>query len=337
MRNNKTGDWLGRNSALTRALAILALVLVARSAPLGATTRIDPDLAPYQKVRGVTGSLSSTGSDSLANLMSLWAEHFMRYYSGVTFQVKASGSSTAPPALAEGTANIGPMSRLMAANEEQAFVQSHGYPATPVVVGIDALAVYVHKDNPLRGLSLQQLDGIFSSNRNCSGGAGEAIDNWGQLDLPSPWPRRSIQVFGRNSVSGTYGFFQSRALCGGDFSNTVNEQPGSASVVQSVGTTINGIGYSGMGYRTASVRAVPLGENGVFHAASAKNAVSGVYPLSRYLYVYVNKPPGEALPAIEREFIRFILSRQGQRIVLKNGFISLPAAMVEKQKQVLGL
>jgi phosphate transport system substrate-binding protein len=206
-----------------------------------------------------------------------------------------------------------------------------------VVIAIDALAVFVHKDNPVQGLTLQQLDGIFSSNRNCSNGAGQAIENWSQLALPQPWQRRSIQVFGRNSVSGTYDFFKSRALCGGDFGKTVNEQPGSASVVQSVGTTINAIGYSGMGYRTASVRAVPISENGKYYAASAENAVAGLYPLSRYLYIYLNKPPGAALPAIEREFIRFVLSWQGQRIVLKDGFIPLPATLAEQQKLALGL
>ncbi len=337
MLRKGTSDWFAGRVTAKQLRAVLAAVLVTLTATVGAGTRVDPDLEQYNKVRGVAGSLSSTGSDSLANLMSLWAERFMRYYPGVSFQVQAAGSSTAPPALAEGTANIGPMSRTMKANEQQAFEQHHGYLATPVVVAIDALAVYVHKDNPIEGLSLQQLDAIFSSNRSCSSGASQTIANWGQLGLPQPWQRHSIQVFGRNSVSGTYGFFKSRALCGGDFRKTVNEQPGSASVVQSVGTTINAIGYSGMAYRTASVRAVPLSDNGELYPANAENAVAGVYPLARYLYIYVNKPPGKPLPAIEREFIRFVLSRQGQKVVLKDGFISLPAAMVQKQKLALEL
>jgi phosphate transport system substrate-binding protein len=338
MLSIKTGDCCASRSTGKQLLAALAVVLVSCwAAQVYAAARLDPDLEPYHQVRGVAGSFSSAGSDSMANLVSLWAERFMRYYSGVTFQVKAAGSSTAPPALAEGTANIGPMSRLMEAQEQQAFELRHGYPATPVVIAIDALAVFVHKDNPVQGLTLQQLDGIFSSNRNCSNGAGQAIENWGQLALPQPWQRRSIQVFGRNSVAGPYDFFKSRALCGGDFGKTVNEQPGSASVVQSVGTTINAIGYSGMGYRTASVRAVPISENGKYYAASAENAVAGLYPLSRYLYIYLNKPPGAALPAIEREFIRFVLSWQGQRIVLKDGFIPLPATLAEQQKLALGL
>ncbi len=337
MLRTKASWWLGRE-CLKQGLAVLcAVLLVVGATRVCAGTKVDPDLTQYTRIRGVSGSISSTGSDSLANLMSLWAEQFTRYYPAVTIQVKASGSSTAPPALAEGTANIGPMSRAMKVNERQAFEQRHGYPATAILVAIDALAVYVHKDNPIAGLSLKQLDAIFSGNRICSGGAGTVIENWGQLGLPGPWQRRDIQMFGRNSVSGTYGYFKSRALCGGDFQNTVNEQPGSASVVQSVGTTINAIGYSGMGYRTASVRSVPLGDNGKFYQASAENAVAGVYPLSRYLYIYVNKPPDAPLPVVEREFIRFVLSRQGQKVVLKDGYISVPAALAQKQKLALGL
>lgn len=327
-----------RREALTHSLvAIFSGLLSLAAAQAIANNKVDPELSQYTKVRGVAGSMSSTGSDSLANLMSLWAEQFMRFYPGVTIQVKAAGSSTAPPALAEGMVSFGPMSRKMEENERLAFEQNFGYPATAVVVAIDALAVYVHKDNPIDSLSLRQLDAIFSSNRSCSGGAGKVIESWGQLGLPNSWQRRDIQMFGRNSASGTYGYFKTRVLCGGDFGTTVNEQPGSASVVQAVGTTINAIGYSGMGYRTASVRPVAVGDNGNYFEASAENAVAGVYPLSRYLYIYLNKPPDKPLPAVEREFIRFVLSRQGQKVVLKDGYISLPAAMAQKQRSILGL
>ncbi len=315
--------------------AILALLVVGVGLQAQAGVKVDPDLAKYQKVRGVSGNLSSVGSDTLANLMTLWAEEFRRKYPNVNIQVQASGSSTAPPALAEGTSNIGPMSRKMKDNEAEAFEQRHGYPATAIPVAIDALAVYVNKDNPIAGLSMEQVDALFSSNRSC-GGASD-IRNWGQLGLTGSWQRRNIQLFGRNSVSGTYGYFKEKALCKGDYKNTVNEQPGSASVVQSIASSIRAIGYSGIGYRTASVRSVPLGENGDFVDATAQNAVTGAYPLSRYLYIYVNKAPNKPLPRLEGEFVKLVLSRNGQQVVVKDGYIPLPAAVVEQQLEALGL
>ncbi|HUH39139.1 MAG TPA: phosphate ABC transporter substrate-binding protein PstS family protein, partial [Spongiibacteraceae bacterium] len=242
---------------------------------------------------------------------------------------QAAGSSTAPPALIEGTANMGPMSRRMKASEEEAFEARHGYKPTAVPVAIDALAVFVHKDNPLPGLTLAQVDAIFSSTRKC--GAPEAIERWGQVGLSGDWAGRDLQLYGRNSVSGTYGYFKEKALCKGDFRSGVNEQPGSASVVQSVSTSLNAIGYSGIGYRTASVRALPLaGPDGQFIDASFDSAVSGNYPLSRFLFVYINKAPNRPLAPLEREFIKLMLSRSGQQVVVKDGYIPLPAAVVEK-------
>lgn len=313
----------------------LAILVLHGSATVYAAVRVDPDLPRYKKTAGVSGTLSSAGSDTLANMMTFWAEAFKHYYPGVNIQVQASGSSTAPTALTEGTSNLGPMSRRMTQNEVQAFERRHGYPATAVPVAIDALAVYVHKDNPVPGLTLRQLDAVFSSTRRC--GAAEEIRSWGQLESGGRWQRRDIRLFGRNSASGTYGYFKQQVLCQGDFRNTVNEQPGSASVVQSVATSIGAIGYSGIGYRTASVRAVPLGEKGNYVAATAENAASGAYPLSRYLYVYINKAPNRPLPPLEREFLRMILSRTGQQVVVKDGYIPLPADVIHRQLEQLGL
>lgn len=294
-------------------------------------TKIDDDLPSYQKTSGVSGNLSSVGSDTLANLMTLWAEEFKRLYPNVNIQIQAAGSSTAPPALTEGTSNLGPMSRLMKDNEIQAFERRHGYKPTPIAVAIDALAVFVHKDNPIGGLTLAQTDAIFSSTRTCGGP--EDVVNWGQLGLPGAWASRDIQLYGRNSVSGTYGYFKQHALCKGDFKNTVNEQPGSASVVQSVSASLNGIGYSGIGYTTSSVRAVPLaGESDKpFVEATPANAINGSYPLARFLYVYVNKVPGSELDPITREFLTMVLARQGQEVVVKDGYIPVPAKVSARE------
>ena len=297
----------------------------------------DSELPDYQPASGVSGNLSSVGSDTLANLMTLWAEEFKRAYPNVNIQVQAAGSSTAPPALTEATSNLGPMSRKMKDKEIEAFETRHGYKPTAIPVAIDALAVYVHKDNPISGMSIADVDAIFSSTRKCGGD--ENISRWGALGLDGAWKARDIQIFGRNSVSGTYGYFKSKALCKGDYKNTVNEQPGSASVVQSVSTSINGIGYSGIGYKTASVRAVPLSKKpgGETVEATPENAVRGSYPLSRFLYVYVNKTPNKPLAPLEREFIKLIFSKQGQAVVQKDGYIPLPVSVVDRMSSELAL
>jgi phosphate transport system substrate-binding protein len=296
-----------------------------------ADSKLDPNLKDYEKASGVSGNLSSVGSDTLANLMTLWTEHFSKVYPNVNIQVQAAGSSTAPPALTEGTSNFGPMSRKMKDKEVQAFEKKYGYKPTAIPVAIDALAVYVHKDNPIKGLTIPQVDAIFSVTNKC--GYSGKVNNWGDVGLDGSWKGKTLQIYGRNSVSGTYGYFKKKALCKGDYKPSVNEQPGSASVVQSVSSSINGIGYSGIGYKTSGVRAVPLAKKPgqPFVEATSENAANKKYPLSRYLYVYVNKAPNKPLPPLEREFVKMMLSKQGQEVVVKDGYIPLSAKMVEKQ------
>ncbi|KMT66680.1 PstS family phosphate ABC transporter substrate-binding protein [Catenovulum maritimum] len=297
---------------------------------------IDKALPEYQKTSGISGKLSSVGSDTLANMMTFWAEEYKRAYPNVTIQVQAAGSSTAPPALTEGTAQFGPMSRGMKSKEIEAFEERFGYKPTEVRVAIDALAVFVNKDNPIKGLNIKQVDAIFSSTLKC--GADASVERWGDLGLTGEWDRKDVQLFGRNSVSGTYGYFKKKGLCKGDFKNNVNEQPGSASVVQSISSSLNAIGYSGIGYRTSGVKAVPLAKKGTkYVAATMENAVAGKYPLSRFLYVYVNKHPNKPLDPLTSEFLRMVLSKTGQYIVEKDGYIPLPAAVANKELKKLGL
>lgn len=302
---------------------------LAFSAPVMSAQKVDSKIPDYKKASGVSGNLSSVGSDTLANLMTLWAEEFKREYPNVNIQIQAAGSSTAPPALTEATSNLGPMSRKMKDKELQAFESKYGYKPTPIPVAIDALAVYVHKDNPIKGMSIAEVDAVFSSTRKC--GADNDVTKWGDLGLTGGWKDRDIQLYGRNSVSGTYGYFKKHALCKGDYKNTVNEQPGSASVVQSVATSLNGIGYSGIGYKTSGVKAVALAKTGNdFIEATPDNAANGSYPLGRFLYVYVNKHPNKPLPPLEREFITMVLSKVGQQVVIKDGYIPLTANVAAK-------
>ncbi len=316
------------NKLFTILFFVLSLTML--SSKSFSAPSVDPDLPEYQKTQGVSGKISSVGSDTLANLMTLWSEEFKRLYPSVSIQIQAAGSSTAPPALTEGTSNLGPMSRKMKSRESATFEKQHGYKALAIPVAIDALAVFVNKDNPIKGLTIPQVDAIFSSTLKC--GNKSEIIKWSDLGISGALGNQRIQIFGRNSVSGTYGYFKNKALCKGDFKNNVNEQPGSASVVQSVSASVNSIGYSGIGYITAGVHALPISKKTgrPFVKATAKNAISGKYPLARFLYVYINKAPNKALEPKMLEFFRMILSKTGQEIVVKDGYIPLPNKVAQK-------
>ena len=279
------------------------------------------DLPRYEAVEGVSGTIKSVGSDSMINVMTYWGEGFGKHYPSVQPEIEGKGSATAPPALTAGTANFGPMSRPMKAKEIDEFEAKYGYKPTALKTSIDMLAVYVHKDNPIKGLTFQQLDAIFSKNRK--GGYPKDIRTWGDLGLKGAWADKPISLYGRNSASGTYGYFKEHVLYGGDYKDSVIEQPGSSAVVQGVARDKWGIGYSGIGYLTADVRAVPLAaeEGDEFVAAEPENAFNGDYPLSRYLYVYVNYKPGSELDPLRREFIKYIFSQEGQQDVVKDGYL----------------
>jgi phosphate transport system substrate-binding protein len=319
------------NRTLTQVALAGCLVAVAATTAFAEEVKVDPKIAAYKKVSGVSGNLDSIGSDTLNNLMTYWAEGFRKEYPNVRIQIEGKGSSTAPPALLSGTAQLGPMSRAMKSEESDAFTKKYGYAPTQIGVALDSLAVYVHKDNPIKALSLQEVDAIFSKNRK--GGLSEEITTWGQLGLGEPWKQAPISIYGRNSASGTYGYFKSKALFKGDYKDTVKEQPGSASVVMGITEDKNGIGYSGIGYRTSGVKAIALSKKKGETAQEPNfaNVLSGSYPLSRTLYIYVAKEPNKPLPAVTSEFLKYILSKAGQEIVIKDGFLPLPAKVVEKE------
>lgn len=287
------------------------------------------ELPAYERVSGVSGNLNSIGSDTLNNLLLLWAEAFRQIYPNVNVQIQGAGSSTAPAALIDSTAQIGPMSRPMTGSEKDRFEASFGYAPTAVMVGIDALAVFVNRNNPLTALSLQQVDSIFSNTFRLGG---RPIRNWGEVGLTGDWANRPISLYGRNSVSGTYGFFKSVALGGGDFDGSrYQERPGSSTVISSLVGDRFGIGYSGIGYGTSEVRALAIKEEEGMEAfePNFENTLSGDYPLARFLLIYVNKNPREPLDRLTEEFLKFILSREGQRIVAEHGYFPLPLQIVE--------
>ncbi len=323
------------------ALGIVATAAFAveKSAEKKAPGNLKPEgsIPHYRKVESeVSGTIKSIGSDTMNNLMTLWAEGFKKMYPNVQVEIEGKGSSTAPPALIAGTSNFGPMSREMKKQEIDAFEGKFGYKPTAVPSAVDVLAVYVHKDNPIAGLSLEQVDAIYSKTRKA--GHDRDITTWGDVGLTGEWANKPISLYGRNSASGTYGFFKEHVLKNGDFKESVKEQPGSSAVVQGVASDKYAIGYSGIGYKTSDVRAVPLARSGnKFIPADADHAYNGQYPLSRLLYIYVNYKPNSELDPLRREFLRFVLSYEGQMVVIDDGYLPLLAKTVDKSLKSINL
>ena len=317
---------------MKRAIAALAIIgLTTAVAFASGPPKLDPALSAYKAVSGVSGNISSIGSDTLNNLLTLWAENFSKFYPNAKIQIEGKGSSTAPPALISGTAQLGPMSREMKGTEIDAFEKKYGYKPTPIRTSVDALAVFVNKDNPIKCMTMAQVDAVFSKSRRA--GYKEDIKTWGQLGLTGEWAGKPISLYGRNSASGTYGFFKEHSLKNGDYKDEVKEQPGSASVVQGVTVDRFAMGYSGIGYSTAGVRAVPLAakEGAKCYEADPDNAYAGTYPMSRFLYVYVNRAPGKGLDPLTREFAKLILSKEGQAVVIKDGYFPIPSTIAREE------
>jgi phosphate transport system substrate-binding protein len=311
---------------MKRVIGSAALILTAASA--FAQQKVDPATPAYNKTSGVTGNINSVGSDTMNNMMTLWAESFTKLYPNVKVQVEGKGSSTAPPSLIAGTAQFGPMSRAMRSTEIDQFEAKYGYKPTQIRTSYDALAVYVNKDNPIEKLTLAQVDAVFSKTRKRGG---KSAATWGDLGLTGDWAARPISLYGRNSASGTYGFFKEHTLKNGDYKDAVKEQPGSASVVQGVTEDRYGIGYSGIGYRTSGVKVVQLAETTAFSDGNYADVVSGKYPLNRFLYIYINRAPGKPLDPLVKEYISFILSKEGQEVVVKDGYLPLSPEIVKAE------
>lgn len=322
---------------LTTPLGSGAAALAAVILATNALKALDDNLPAYRPVGALSGHLKSVGSDTLGREMAQWAAAFEKLYPDVKIDVEAAGSATAPKALIDGASQFGPMSRPMTITETTAFEEKYGYKVANFRVAVDALAVYVNKDNPIACLTLPQLSGIFSSNRKAPGSAN--IRTWGDLGLTGDWAAQPIALYSRNTLSGTYEYFRETALYGGDYKPEIRQQPGSDALVQSVAADKFAIGYSGIGYKTSSVRAVPLASyyGAKCYEASAEATLSGKYPIARYLYVYLNRKPGQSLDPLRAEFVKYILSEDGQTQTERGGFFSITNEIRESDLNKLGI
>ncbi|MBI1388708.1 MAG: phosphate ABC transporter substrate-binding protein PstS family protein [bacterium] len=316
-----------------------SLLFIAICATLHAAAQpeIDKRFESYHAAVGVYGAIKCVGSDTMNNLVTLWGEGFSQYYPHVSFEVEGKGSSTAPPALIAGAATFGPMSRTVRDRENDEFERKFGYRLTQLPVCLDVVSIFVNKDNPLKSLCLEQLDAIFSKNRNS--GASSDISHWGETGLSGDWEKRPINIYGRNAASGTYGYFKSLALSGGDYKDRVIEEPGSSSAIQGISNDKYGIGYCGIGYRTKDVRSIAIsrapGSEPI--EPTSENAYSGRYPLTRNLWLTLNAKPGGELDPLRREFIRYVFSREGQEAVIKAGFFPIPYPAAQKALEAVNL
>jgi phosphate transport system substrate-binding protein len=312
------------------AIAVLLFFFTTGQPVQAAQPKVDEKIPEYKSTSGVSGSIKSIGSDTMNNIVALWGEGFRKFYRDVNIEIEGKGSGTAPPALVAGAAQFGPMSRTMKQAEIDQFEDKFGYKPTALPTAIDMVGVYVNKDNPIKSLTMAQLDAIFGKTRKA--GYDKDIRTWGDLGLKGEWADKPISIYGRNAASGTYGFFKEKVMHNGDYKDTVKEQPGSTAVVQDVAGDKYGIGYSGIGSKTADVRAVPLAKDEKSDPveAIAENAYKGNYPLSRLLYVYVNYKPGSELNPLRKEFIRYIYSKEGQTDVSREGYFPITSAIRSK-------
>lgn len=293
--------------------------------------QVDPKLSVYKPLPGVTGgTIKTVGSETMSNMMSFWTQEFKKFYAGVETEVDAKGSGNAFPALIFGQANIGMMSRPPNRSEIADFKKRYGYVPLVLPTSVDMLAIWVHKENPIERMTFEELDAIYSSTRKL--GAQERATSWRSFSGTGAFASKPIVCFGRNAVSGTYGFFKDKVLRKGDYGAWVNELGGSSSVTQSVGADMGAIGYSGIGFHNASVKAIKVSKtkDSKAYAPIPKHAYDGTYPLTRFLYIVLNRDPRASLDATTLEFLKFIYSQQGQKQVVKDGYIPLPADVAAK-------
>jgi phosphate transport system substrate-binding protein len=289
--------------------------------------------APARAADGVAGTLTSVGSDTASALLTRWAAGFQARHPGARIQAQASGSASAPIALTEGAADLGPMSRPMNAAEDTAFRARYGYAPTRVIVAHDAIAVFVHPDNPLAAATLAELDAIYSSTRAC--GVRAPIRRWN--DLPGGGAPQALLVVGRDSGSGTHELFRELALCGGRYRAEVVAWPGNGAVVATVAGNREAIGYAGFGYVNGLVRPLAIARSAGDPAIAPdeRSIASGRYPLARAIYVYLNRRPQQALADLPRAFLDYILSDDGQQLVRHEGFIPLDADEAREQRALI--
>jgi len=320
--------WIRKRLGISSVVVLLACCLEARAGE---------DLPQYVQVEGVKGTLVTEGS-TLGNLFfAACRDEFVKLYPQFVLKPNLRGSSAAPKALADGKCQVGVMSRPMSVEEAAAFKKKVGYDATGINFGHGPLVIWVNKYNPIakRGLTLQELDAIFSRTRKRGG---KRIRTWGDLGLTGRWKEMPIVTYAPRKESGDHTFFKVEVLAGGEFAASVKIQPGPSAIANGVGADFGGIGFAGVAFGTKRTVWTPVAKQagGRFVEPTRENTISKTYPLTRVFYAYIDKKPGASVPLLVREFLAYCVSDEGQEILRRAGGWKMSLERSRKALALLG-
>jgi phosphate transport system substrate-binding protein len=319
-------------------LAAALVLWTAASTALGQGVALDPNLPVYRPVsQTLQGELKLTGSNTMSHVAAVWASGFRQFYPDVKISINVEGSREAVSSVASGQAHIGLLSRSITAEEVAAFQQQLKHPPQVLTPCLERMAIYVHKDNPIKGLTLQQIDAVFSA--DCKRGATQPIRTWGQLGFPGAWATQPVTAQGRNNDTGSQVFFQEAVLLGGKYREDLQGHPDNLELLNAIVADPRSIGFAGICYDNPNVRTVPvaIGPQGPFVAIDSPEADAGAYPLVRPLQLVVDHDPAKGQPAMQAEFIKYVFSSRGQEDVIKSGFQAIPAQPANIALDAVGL
>ncbi len=344
-----------RGMVVGSILALFATVSLVQAevSTIHAIPVVDSGIASYVPKTGISGGIAIAGSDTMQPIIAKIASAFRQWQPNIKLAVQGGGSDAAMIAFVQNIAasrrgdgnvrghlssndvTILASSRPLTEAERQTFHSRYGFEPTEVPIALDAVAIYVNYQNPLEGLTLDQLDAIFSKTRKR--GAAAAITTWGQLGLQEGWEQQPIRLYGRDKRSGTRTFFLHTALLNGELNPDLREAPGTAMEILDLSRDAAGIGYAGIGFQASTVRILPIAEKAgaPFVLPTAESATNGSYPLARPLYLYAKRSPKGELDADVAEFLKFVNSREGQETIAKAGVFPLSASQVTTNLQAL--
>lgn len=322
-----------------RFLLTLALCACVASPALaaGPASPVDPSLPVYRPGEQLSGKITLVGSNTMSQVASLWIEGFRQFHPNVEFDNQIKGSANAVSSVIHEEATFGLLTRSIHPQEVAAFEQKFGHPPTVLTPTYEPIAVYAHESNPIEGLTIQQLDAIFSTTR--LRGAAAAATTWGDLGLRGEWASRPIVLQGRSSDTGSVVFFREAVLAGGAYRRDIVDHPSNVDLVKGVAGDPGAIGFAGRTYMLPGVKTIPLsaGDGAPCVDVHSVEATQGQYPLIRPLQLVVNQAPGADLPPLQREFLKYVFSRLGQEDVLRAGFQPISGRPAEIALDAVGL
>jgi phosphate transport system substrate-binding protein len=326
-------------------LLLSAALAAAPAGPAAEAPGVDPALPAYQPQGGLRGELHSVGADVMDVVTLGWLELFRAAHPKVTATLEARAPGTAIPALVNGWGHLGPVARELFPHEEEQFREKFGYAPTAVRVATasydhtgtaQTIGFYVNDDNPLASLTLDQVRELYAK--------GGALSKWGQLGLTGDWAERPIELWGLKRPSGVANYLQTRVLGGREFRTGINERvnqddvPALDAITTGIASSRYAIGYSGLGSARSGIKVLALAERdgAATVAPTRENVAAHRYPLARFVYIYVNRAPGKPLDPNVREFLRLVLSREGQEVVARQGlYLPLTAALAREERAKL--